>query len=92
MGRRRIRGVLWLSLDDLGEVRFSFNDVMAAMRPYYALRLVAGLLFPVGRGPHVLDLHPDFAERSTVTVAAPAGSRRMRWVSLHRRLERKRGC
>ena len=25
------QGVLWLSLDELGEVRFSFNDVMAAM-------------------------------------------------------------
>lgn len=39
------QGLLWLTLDDLGEVRYSFVEVMSAMRPYYVLRLIAGLLF-----------------------------------------------
>jgi len=68
------QGVLWLSLDDLGEVRFSFNDVMAAMRPYYALRLVAGLLFLWGAVLMFWNLTQTFAKRSTVTVAVPAGA------------------
>jgi cytochrome c oxidase cbb3-type subunit I len=39
------QGLLWLSVDELGELRFSFADIMASMTPYYGLRLVAGLLF-----------------------------------------------
>ncbi len=31
--------LLWLSLDELGEVRYSFVEVMRAMAPYYLLRL-----------------------------------------------------
>jgi cytochrome c oxidase cbb3-type subunit 1 len=42
------QGLLWLTLDELGEVRYSFVEVMAAMAPYYVLRLVAGLLFLAG--------------------------------------------
>ena len=68
------QGVLWLSLDNLGEVRFSFNDVMAAMRPYYMLRLVAGVLFLWGAVLMFWNLTQTFAKRSTVTVAVPAGA------------------
>ena len=68
------QGVLWLSLDNLGEVRFSFNDVMAAMRPYYILRLVAGVLFLWGAVLMFWNLTQTFAKRSTVTVAVPAGA------------------
>ncbi|MFP5465881.1 MAG: cbb3-type cytochrome c oxidase subunit I, partial [Gammaproteobacteria bacterium] len=39
------QGLLWLSVDRLGELSFGFRDIMAGMRPYYGLRLVAGLLF-----------------------------------------------
>ena len=39
------QSLLWLSLDDVGEVRYSFVEVMRAMAPYYALRLVGGALF-----------------------------------------------
>jgi cytochrome c oxidase cbb3-type subunit I len=42
------QGLLWLSLDDFGEVRYGFLDVMAALNPYYLLRFVAGLIFLSG--------------------------------------------
>ena len=42
------QGLLWLTLDDIGEVRYSFVEVMAAMNPYYVLRLIGGLLFLAG--------------------------------------------
>ena len=42
------QGLLWLALDDFGEVRYGFLDVMVALNPYYLLRLVAGLMFLAG--------------------------------------------
>jgi cytochrome c oxidase cbb3-type subunit 1 len=63
------QGVLWLSLDELGEVRFSFNDVMAAMKPYYLLRFFAGVLFLWGAVLMFWNLSQTFARRSTVPAA-----------------------
>jgi len=70
------QGVLWLSLDELGEVRFSFNDVMAAMRPYYGLRFLAGLVFLVGAVLMAVNLAKTFAGRRTVEVLPPAAGAR----------------
>ena len=42
------QGLLWLSVDQIGELGFSFRDIMTGMQPYYALRLVAGLIFLSG--------------------------------------------
>jgi cytochrome c oxidase cbb3-type subunit 1 len=42
------QGLLWLALDDFGEVRYGFLDIMAALNPYYLLRFVAGLIFLAG--------------------------------------------
>ena len=39
------QSLLWLTLDEIGEVRYSFVEIMQAMAPYYVLRLLAGLLF-----------------------------------------------
>jgi cytochrome c oxidase cbb3-type subunit 1 len=39
------QGLLWLSVDSVGELSYSFTDIMASMAPYYGLRLVAGLIF-----------------------------------------------
>jgi len=65
------QGVLWLSLDELGEVRFSFNDVMAAMKPYYLLRLLAGIVFLAGAVLMAYNLARTFAGRRTVRVLPP---------------------
>ena len=66
------QGVLWLSLDELGEVRFSFNDVMAAMKPYYLLRFFAGLMFLAGAVLMAWNLARTVVGRRTVLVAPPA--------------------
>ena len=70
------QGVLWLSLDDLGEVRFSFNDVMAAMKPYYLLRFIGGLLFLSGALLMAVNLARTFAGRRTVLAAPPVQAAR----------------
>jgi cytochrome c oxidase cbb3-type subunit 1 len=65
------QSLLWLSLDDLGEVQYSFVDVMRAMAPYYALRLVGGLLFLSGTVLMAENLRRTFAGARTVTVVPP---------------------
>ena len=39
------QGLLWLNLDENGEVKYSFVEIMRAIGPYYIARLVGGLLF-----------------------------------------------
>jgi len=65
------QGLLWLSLDEIGEVQYSFTDVMSAMAPYYALRLLAGLLFLSGAALMAVNLWRTFAGVQTVCVAPP---------------------
>ena len=69
------QGVLWLSLDDLGELRYSFVEVMAAMNPYYLLRLVAGILFLLGTILMTYNFLKTIAGRRTIAVRPPAQSR-----------------
>jgi cytochrome c oxidase cbb3-type subunit 1 len=65
------QGLLWLTLDELGEVRYGFVEVMAAMAPYYVLRLVAGLLFLLGTALMAVNLTRTFT--GPERAADPAG-------------------
>ena len=65
------QGVLWLSLDELGELRYSFTEIMAAMHPYYLLRLIAGLLFLLGTLLMAFNFFKTIAGRATVVVRPP---------------------
>lgn len=66
------QGLLWLSLDEIGELSFSFKDIMASMPPYYALRLVAGLIFLSGTVLMTFNLYMTIKGRRTVQVQPPA--------------------
>ena len=66
------QGLLWLSLDEIGELSFSFKDIMASMPPYYALRLVAGLVFLSGALLMIFNLYMTIKDRRTVRVRPPA--------------------
>jgi len=65
------QGVLWLTLDEFGELRYSFTDIMASMPPYYALRLVAGLAFLAGAILMAVNLYLTIAGRKTVLMSPP---------------------
>ncbi|MEE8237886.1 MAG: cytochrome-c oxidase, cbb3-type subunit I [Gammaproteobacteria bacterium] len=65
------QGLLWMSLDDLGELRFSFTDIMAATAPYYMLRLVAGIIFLTGTVLMAINLFLTIAGHETVRVRPP---------------------
>ena len=66
------QGLLWLSLDEMGELSFSFKDIMASMPPYYLLRLVAGLVFLTGTVLMTFNLYMTIKGRRTVQVQPPA--------------------
>jgi cytochrome c oxidase cbb3-type subunit 1 len=65
------QGLLWLSLDQIGELTFSFKDIMASMPPYYALRLVAGIIFLTGTGLMTYNLYMTLKGRRTIQVQPP---------------------
>jgi cytochrome c oxidase cbb3-type subunit 1 len=43
-----MQGLMWRAYDDLGFLQFSFVETVAAMHPYYVVRLSAGVLFLLG--------------------------------------------
>jgi cytochrome c oxidase cbb3-type subunit 1 len=65
------QGLLWLTLDDLGELRYAFTDIMASMSPYYLLRLVAGVVFLSGAVLMAFNLYKTAAGRKTVAAGPP---------------------
>ena len=65
-------GLLWLTLDELGELRFSFVDVLASTKPYYMIRLLGGLLFLAGAVLMTYNLFKTVAGKKTVSVLPPA--------------------
>lgn len=42
------QGMLWLNLDENGEVKYAFAEIMRAMAPYYLARLAGGVMFLAG--------------------------------------------
>jgi cytochrome c oxidase cbb3-type subunit 1 len=68
------QSLLWLTLDEVGEVRYSFVEVMRAMAPYYALRLVGGVLFLAGAVLMAVNLLKTFAGARTVDAYVPAAA------------------
>ena len=73
------QSLLWLSLDEIGEVRYSFTEVMQAMAPYYVLRLIAGLLFIAGAIIMTWNLLRTLAgahETATAEQPAPEAARK----------------
>jgi cytochrome c oxidase cbb3-type subunit 1 len=65
------QGLLWLSLDEFGELLYSFTDIMASMPPYYLLRLVAGIIFLGGTILMAFNLFMTVRGRKTVKVRPP---------------------
>ncbi len=66
------QGLLWLSLDEIGELRYGFKDIMASMTPYYFLRLVAGGIFLTGTGLMTYNLYKTMKGAEPILVVPPA--------------------
>ncbi|HEY5680300.1 MAG TPA: cytochrome-c oxidase, cbb3-type subunit I [Pseudomonadales bacterium] len=66
------QGLLWLNIDDMGELRYSFTDIMAATVPYYVIRLLAGAVFLVGALLMAYNLYRTVSGKRTIEVHAPS--------------------
>lgn len=66
------QGLLWLSVDEIGELSFSFKDIMSSMAPFYGLRLIAGLIFLGGTMLMAYNLYKTIAGKAAVRVRVPA--------------------
>ena len=65
------QGLLWLSMDEIGELSYGFKDIMASMAPYYGLRLIAGLIFLSGTILMAYNFYMTLKGRETVIVRPP---------------------
>lgn len=65
------QGLLWLSIDDIGELRYGFVDIMASMVSYYGLRLIAGLVFLSGTALMAYNFFMTMRARETVLATPP---------------------
>ncbi len=65
------QGLLWLTLDEIGELRFSFKDIMASMPPYYLLRFAGGLVFLAGAVLLAWNLYMTLRGRPLVVARPP---------------------
>jgi cytochrome c oxidase cbb3-type subunit 1 len=65
------QGLLWLSMDEIGELSYGFKDIMASMVPYYGLRLIAGLIFLSGTILMAYNLYMTLKGRESVIVRPP---------------------
>jgi len=65
------QGLLWLSVDEIGELSYGFKDIMASMVPYYGLRLIAGLIFLSGTILMAYNLYMTMKGCKPVLVKPP---------------------
>lgn len=65
------QGLLWLSIDEIGELRYGFVDIMASMTSYYGLRLIAGLIFLSGTILMAYNFYMTMKVRGTVQFQPP---------------------
>ena len=66
------QGLLWLAVDEAGELAYGFRDIMASMAPYYGLRLLAGLIFLAGTVFMAYNFYMTVRGQRTVKVTPPA--------------------
>lgn len=68
------QGLLWLSIDDLGQLGYSFKTIMASMTPYYGLRFLAGLIFLSGTVLMAFNLFKTMQGREIIKVRPPVAT------------------
>jgi len=65
------QGLLWLSVDQVGELRYAFVDIMASMTSYYGLRFLAGFIFLSGTSLMAYNLYKTMGARKAIEARPP---------------------
>ncbi|HEY9056957.1 MAG TPA: cytochrome-c oxidase, cbb3-type subunit I [Aurantimonas sp.] len=66
-----MQGLMWREYDDQGYLVYSFAETIAAMYPYYVLRMLGGLLYLTGALVMAFNIYKTI--RGDVRVEAPMG-------------------
>jgi cytochrome c oxidase cbb3-type subunit I len=66
-----MQGLMWRSYDELGFLQYSFVETVAAMHPYYVIRVLGGLLYLSGALIMVYNLWMT-VRSSALAETAPA--------------------
>ena len=66
-----MQGLMWRSYDELGFLQYSFVETVAAMHPYYVIRVLGGLLYLSGALIMVYNLWMT-VRSETLAEPAPA--------------------
>ena len=67
-----MQGLMWRAYDELGFLQYSFVETVAAMKPFYMIRLLGGLFFLSGALIMVFNIWRTVRGESS---SAPAGAR-----------------
>jgi cytochrome c oxidase cbb3-type subunit 1 len=73
-----MQGLMWRAYDELGFLQYSFIETVAAMHPYYVIRVMGGLLYLTGAILMAWNVWKTITESEAeqpVRAAAPAGAR-----------------
>ena len=71
-----MQGLMWRAYDELGFLQYSFVETVAAMHPFYVIRLLGGLFFLIGALIMVYNLWRTVRRRArSIPAARPRGIR-----------------
>lgn len=62
------QGLMTLAIDDYGQLKYSFIDIMMMTIPYHWIRLIGGLMFLIGAALMAFNLYKTFASSKQLTV------------------------
>jgi len=72
-----MQGLMWRAYDELGFLQYSFVETVAAMHPYYVIRMTGGLLYLSGAILMAWNMYKTITSQEVVApvrAAAPAGA------------------
>jgi cytochrome c oxidase cbb3-type subunit I len=68
-----MQGLMWRDYDDNGFLTYSFIETVAAMHPYYVLRILGGLLYLGGFGIMIYNVYRTIAGAPDARAAQEGG-------------------
>jgi cytochrome c oxidase cbb3-type subunit 1 len=67
-----MQGLMWRAYDELGFLQYSFVETVAAMHPYYVIRMLGGLLFLTGAIIMAYNLYMTVTAAEAEDAVAPS--------------------
>ena len=62
------QGVMWRAYDDAGFLKYSFIEIVEAIKPYHLTRIVGGIFFLLGGFVMVYNIIKTICSKDTVKI------------------------